>query len=177
MHQVVDREPVAEMRPRLHQIIIRLLNRRARLLLLRREIDIQSFAERRAEAVDGQNFALRILLAQLVRRDAAGLIRRAQPGREADIEHIQPRGQHRLHLGAELFGIDGARRALRSGAQLVKEILERNLAPVEIVVVGLSIYRHVQRQHPQIQLVGQALRQVAGRIGDDLKQFRHGVAS
>lgn len=71
VHQIIDREPVAEMRPRLHQIIIRLLDRRAGLLLLRREIDIQSFAERRAEAVDGQNFALRILLAQLVRRDAA----------------------------------------------------------------------------------------------------------
>lgn len=68
------------MRDRLTDIVRDLVYGRAGLLLLCGQIQKQTFAQRRAERINGDKFSLRVFFPQFVAGDRTGLIRCAQSG-------------------------------------------------------------------------------------------------
>lgn len=164
---------MAKVRNRLADIVRDLVHGRAGLLLLCGQIQKQTFAQRRAERINGDKFSLRVFFPQFVAGDRTGLIRCAQSGGKADEEDIKTLLQFSLHDGGELRDVNGARGGAFAVAEFVVKLLEADLAAVEIVGVCMLPNQNMQRQDGKIEFIRQRLRQIAGGVCYDLKTFFH----
>ena len=128
------------------------------------------------ERVDHDDLRLRVLRAQVLRRDARGLISRGKCARKADAQNILACGQRRCHRVGELADVDRRSRAVHAVGDLLKEGLRRHIRMVGRIKIGLALHRKRKRQNGNAQFVDLLLVQATAAVGhDDI--ITHGVFS
>ena len=168
VHEIVHGEPVAQMRAERLKVGGKLLHGSALALLLDGVVNEQALTEGGAEAVDGHDLPLGIFFAQLRGGNDAGLIGGAEARGEADVEDVTAFLQAGFHDLDERLGIHRAGAGLGAGAEFLIQLVETDLATVQVILVGFMIDCKAQRQDDQAVAVRQLLRKVTGRVGDDL---------
>ncbi len=158
---------MAKLRPDLFHIRAHFVDVFALKLLLCRKIHQKALAERCAERVHRVYPALRIFFRKLCRRHGANAVSAAQRRGKSKVKHIFAGRKRGFHQRQKFLCVRSCRFCANPRAQLLIELMEPKLPPVEIVRVFLTLYNHANGQNYDAERIHHLLRHIAGRVRND----------
>ena len=166
VHQVVDREPVAQVQPVFLQPAGVVLDRHTFVAVHHRVVGQQPLAQRRRQAVHHDHLAAGIFLHEFLGALLTGCIGTAQPARKANMQHILTRGDKWLdklleHKRSHLHG----RRRFALPQSVIK-FLGGQVVVRTLFIAGPADHKF-RADNGDVVSLAEFLRQVAGGFGHD----------